>query len=178
MNTQLTHEDLRKGRMQTLWKLASYEGPVKGLLEHYAEHFLRCARLRRVSGQAWYLELWLDGEPTTRSDTWGPSGKLYGPVTEEWARSLEWQAFDLWRAYQVITGGITSEPPGECPNVRHVVQWESVSSPEWVPDSGHWRCIGCGWLVDSDGVRVREEYDMAGPEVRPGQRSTGFTDSD
>lgn len=163
----LTHKYLtRKSRFgkfleeHGLAVLVKYRGPLRLALDgRYPDEFLESVRLIRSEYDTWDLRVrWGDYSETA---VLGLEVEYEGRVSEDFAEVVMHGADSLVAGWLEEHGLLTSAPPEGCPNEVHKEWHDNYSrfdDPAFVPDDGLWRCVGCGWLLDSDGTRIRETY--------------------
>lgn len=168
----LNHSRLGRFESAGLESLMNWRGPVRDLIDgNYPEEFIGAVRLIRT-GSRWSVRVkWGANVRQVREENLRV--RVSGRVQLRWAARLKRVVDDLYIDWLHWLGDVTTEPPADCPNDVHKpwhAEHSHLNDPSFVPDDGHWRCLGCGWLVDTDGRRVREVYSEISDKPRPGQR--------
>ena len=163
-NTRLYHLDLTRARKTGLRSIINRQGPVRENVDGmYPDEFIDAVTL--VPAQRHFLVMVKYGAHVD-SAIHKHLRLARGKVGKIFTAALVSVLNDLYVSWLGWRGDITTEPPKGCPNDVHAKWADEPVGVHFVPDSGLWRCIGCGWLVDADGTRIREHYDSVAVQPR------------
>lgn len=168
----------RGGRTQlktSIGTLLKQRGPVRDYVDgEFEDEFLDHCHLER-GPKVWTVVCEYGAERFTHEQN-HLLVLTTGRVDLKWALRLRAALRLLYAEYLDWRGDVTTEPPKGCPNDIHRdwnPNYSRLNDPTFAPDDGYWRCLGCGWLLDSDGLRIREKYSMIAPEPRAGTKKGG-----
>jgi hypothetical protein len=134
-----------------------YRGPVRDLVDgEFPDEFVE--RVSIVKGKRHYSARLLYGAHTQTVESRHMKFKESGRVDIRFAAGLKRACNELYLSWLDLCGDITTEPPKSCPSDQHKTWTPYRTEAAFVPCDGHWRCLGCGWLLDSDGNRIHEQY--------------------
>jgi hypothetical protein len=173
----LYHKDLTKYETVGLRYMINAPGPVRDRVDgSYPEDFIDSVRLHRRGNHFLVrVKRWGYTDATVHKHL---RVRLGGRVGPRFAAALESTLNDLYVTWLGWCDDVTTEPPKSCPNEVHAKYAPDPVGVHFVPDNGLWRCVGCGWLIDTDGTRIRERYDDVAETPRPAVRTSGYGGSE
>ncbi len=164
-NIRLYHLDLIRARKTGLRSIINRQGPVRENVDGmYPDEFIDAVTLE-VKGRHLLVEVSYGAHKDATFHKHLRT-RSAGRVGDRFTAALVSVLNDLYVSWLGWRGDITTEPPKDCPNDVHAKWADEPVGVHFVPDSGLWRCIGCGWLVDADGTRIREHYDSVAVQPR------------
>lgn len=155
----LRHGDLARTQAVSLTRIIGTPGPVRDILDGlYPDEFVESVSLLR--GRSRWTCIVEYGALSAKDTNSELRVRHSGRVEARWAGRLKQILDDLYTQWLGWRGDVTTEPPKDCPNDAHR-EWNPYRTPAaFLPDDGLWRCVGCGWLLDSDGTRIHEHYSV------------------
>ena len=153
----LLHGHFTRYNYTSLSPLLKRHGPVSDLIEGYfPDDFVDAIKLRPGT-KTWSVEMEYGAHKITRAIK-HLTVHRQGRVKIGWAARLKRALKDLYPLYLDWRGDVEGEPPAKCTNEVHKPWHDYRADVAFLPEDGHWRCVGCGWLYDANGNRVRERY--------------------